>query len=108
VVPLADAESQIAAEEARLVAQIAAGDTGEKLTQGGFYECWYVGPADRPGRRQLITAGTFTVDRVGSETFTMWSAADPHRYRIMEITAESPGDAGQHGKVILKGTVRTG
>jgi hypothetical protein len=38
----------------------------------------------------------------------MWSAADPHRYRIMEITAESPGDAGQHGKVILKGTVRTG
>jgi hypothetical protein len=80
----------------------------KKLAAGQFYECWYVGPADRPAHRQLITAGTFIVDRDGSETFTMWSAADPSRYPIMEITAESPGNAGQPGQVILSGNVRTG
>lgn len=80
----------------------------QKLRAGQFYECWYAGPADRPGHRQLITAGTFTVNGGGSETVTMWSAADPRRYRIMKITAESPGDAGQHGTVVLKGTVSGG
>ena len=80
----------------------------KKLPAGQFYECWYAGPADRPGHRQLISAGTFTVDRSGGESFAMWSAADPRRYRIMEIAAESPDDAGQQGKVILKGTVRGG
>lgn len=80
----------------------------KKLPAGQFYECWYVGPANRPGHRQLITAGTFTVDHSGNEVVTLSSAADPRRFKIMEITAESPGDGGQHGKVVLKGAVRGG
>jgi hypothetical protein len=48
------------------------------------------------------------LDRAEAEAFGehLWSCA--RRYRIMEITAESPGDAGQHGKVVLKGTVSGG
>ena len=34
----------------------------------------------------------------------MWSAADPAKFKIMQITAEQPGDAGQHGQVILSGS----
>jgi hypothetical protein len=33
----------------------------------------------------------------------MWSAADPRSFPTMQITAEQPGDAGQHGQVILSG-----
>ena len=70
------------------------------LGKGQFFECWYAGTNNRPGHPELITAGTFT----GSNgTFTMWSAADPAQFRVMQITAEQPGDAGQHGKVILSG-----
>ena len=34
------------------------------------------------------------------------SAADPHVFKTMEITAERPGDARQHGQVILIGQAR--
>jgi len=75
-----------------------------KLGPDQFYECWYAGPTSRPGHPDLITAGTFA----GSNgTFSMWTAADPDRYKIMEITAEQPGNVGQHGKVILSGTAQT-
>jgi hypothetical protein len=71
---------------------------------GQFYECWYAGPHNRPGHPELITAGTFA----GSNgTFSMWSAADPAKFKIMQITAEQPGDASQHGKVILSGIAQT-
>ncbi len=73
---------------------------------GQFYECWYAGPGNRPGHPELITAGTFAVDSAGSHTFTMWSAADPARFKVMQVTLERPGDAGQHGKVILSGVAR--
>jgi hypothetical protein len=36
----------------------------------------------------------------------MWSAADPGQFPTMEITAETSGDASQHGKVILSGRAR--
>jgi hypothetical protein len=74
---------------------------------GQFYECWYAGPGNRPGHPELITAGTFTVTSGGSHTFSMWSAANPASFKVMQITLEQPGDAGQHGKVILSGTART-
>jgi anti-sigma-K factor RskA len=74
---------------------------------GQFYECWYAGPGNRPGHPELITAGTFTVGKTGGQTYTMWSAADPARFEIMQITLEQPGDAGQHGKVILSGISQT-
>ena len=69
-----------------------------------FYECWYLGPDNRPGHPELITAGTFVVNDSGSQTLNMWSAADPAKFKIMQITLEQPGDASQHGKVILSGT----
>jgi hypothetical protein len=74
------------------------------LPSGQFYECWYAGPGNRPGHPNLITAGTFVVGQSGGGTFTMWSAADPAKFKIMQITAEQPGDAGQHGQVILSGS----
>ena len=73
---------------------------------GQFYECWYAGPGNRPGHPELITAGTFILGRSGTGSFTMWSAANPQVFNTMQITAERPGDAGQHGQVILTGTVR--
>ena len=76
------------------------------LGPGQFYECWYAGPGNRPGHPELITAGTFIVGHGGTGTFTMWSAANPQVFSTMQITAEHPGDAGQHGQVILTGTAR--
>jgi hypothetical protein len=73
------------------------------LGAGRYYECWYTGPGRRPGRRELIPAGTFTTGRSGTASITMWSAADPGQFPLMEITAEAPGDGGQHGAVVLAG-----
>jgi hypothetical protein len=76
------------------------------LPAGSFYECWYAGPGNAPGHPQLITAGTFTVGTDGTATVQMWSAADPRTFATMQITAEQPGDATQHGTIILSGTTR--
>ena len=76
------------------------------LPAGSFYECWYAGPGNAPGHPQLITAGTFTVGSDGSASVQMWSAADPRTFATMQITAEQPGDATQHGTVILNGDAR--
>lgn len=73
---------------------------------GQFYECWYAGPGNRPGHPELITAGTFTVAGDGQGSFAMWSAANPHVFSTMQITAERPGDARQHGQIILTGQTR--
>lgn len=73
---------------------------------GQFYECWYAGPGNRPGHPELITAGTFTVGQDGRGSFTMWSAANPHIFRTMQITPEHPGDARQRGQIILTGQAR--
>lgn len=72
------------------------------LRPGEFYACWYAGPANRPGHPELIAAGTFT--RNGS--FTMWSAADPHKFRIMEITVDQADQPGQPGRAVLTGSPR--
>jgi hypothetical protein len=68
-----------------------------------FRECQYVGPGSRQGQTDLITAGTFTVGPAGSADMQMWSAADPHKFPIMQVIAEGPGDAGLP---ILTGTPR--
>ena len=74
-----------------------------KLGPGQFFECWYVGPNNRPERPQLITGGTFSSS---NGTFTMWSAADPGTFRVMQITEEQAGAGSQQGKVILRGTAQ--
>jgi hypothetical protein len=71
------------------------------LGAGQFYECWYAGAGNRPGHPKLITAGTFTA-RTGS--FTMWSAADPGKFRRMLITAQSAGNPGKPGLTVLEGS----
>jgi anti-sigma-K factor RskA len=109
-IPLHPAAGQAAAGQA--VAHQADGGFSIRLTvrhlpdlgPGRFYECWYAGPGSRPGHPQLITAGTFTVGPSGTGTVQMWSAADPRTFPIMQITAETAGDGGQHGRIILTGT----
>jgi Anti-sigma-K factor rskA/Putative zinc-finger len=76
----------------------------KNLGPGQFYECWYAGPGNRPGYPELITAGTFAG---GDGTFSMWSAANPAKFKIMQVTAEQPGNGSQHGKVILNGIAQT-
>jgi hypothetical protein len=72
-----------------------------KLGPGEFFECWYADPAS--GHQDLITGGTFS-GRDG--TFTMWTAAEPGTFRVMEITEEKAGAGGQPGQVILSGTAQ--
>jgi Anti-sigma-K factor rskA/Putative zinc-finger len=112
VIPLHAASGSAASGQA--TAQHADGGWSIRLTvahlpplgPGQFYECWYAGPGNRPGHPELITAGTFTVGLNGAGSFTMWSAANPQVFKTMQITAERPVDAGQHGQVILTGTAR--
>src|SRR5690348_11001365 len=73
---------------------------------GWFYECRYAGPGNRPGHPELVTAGSFVVDRAGSQTLDMWSAANPAHFKIMQITLERPGDTSQPDQVILSGTAQ--
>jgi anti-sigma-K factor RskA len=74
------------------------------LGPGKFYECWWVGPGNRPGKPVWISAGTFIVGPSGSVTAHMWTAADPDAFKTMEITAETTAGTGQPGQVVLTGT----
>jgi Anti-sigma-K factor rskA len=74
------------------------------LGNGGFYECWWVGPGNRPGHPDLISAGTFIVGPSGSATAHMWTAADPDTFKSMQITAETTFGTGQPGHSVLTGT----
>lgn len=74
------------------------------LGKGGFYECWWIGPGNRPGHPVLISAGTFIVGPSGSATAHMWTAADPETFTAMQITAETTASTGQPGHLVLTGT----
>jgi hypothetical protein len=78
-----------------------------QLAPGQYYACWYAESGNKSRHPVLISAGTFGVGPSGSADVSMWTAADPRQLRTMEITAESPGDASQHGRVILSGVART-
>ena len=56
------------------------------LGPGKFYECWWLGPDDRPGHPDLIEAGTFTVGSSGTVTIPLQSAANPDDFPSIEIT----------------------
>jgi hypothetical protein len=72
---------------------------------GQFYQCWWVGPGNRPGHPLLVSAGTFTVGTSGTATVQMWTAADPDDFSRIEITLDSATRPGQPGQVVLSGTV---
>jgi hypothetical protein len=81
-------------------------DLGER----GFYECWYTtGRDDPPDHLERISAGTFEVNPGGSARVSMWSWADPRKYKIMKITQEQAnGEPAQTARapVALEGHVR--
>ena len=61
------------------------------LPQGEYYELWFVGPRDRPGRPDRISAGTFHPDEGGRSDVRFTAAVDPAKYPGLAVTAE-PGD----------------
>lgn len=68
-----------------------------------WYECWYL--SRKTG--EVASAGTFLVPAIGSGTFPMTAAVDPHDFTIMEITLGPPSKTGAlHGKVVLRGTAK--
>jgi anti-sigma-K factor RskA len=69
-----------------------------------FYECWWVGPGNRPGHPVLVTAGSFTVGRSGTASVQMWTAANPDTFSTMQITAGTSASTGE-GRVVLAGMV---
>jgi anti-sigma-K factor RskA len=66
-------------------------DTLPLLPKGDYYELWFVGLGDRPGRRNRISAGTFHPDANGRSHVELTAAVDPSRYPVLSVTAE-PGD----------------
>ena len=66
-------------------------DTLPILPQGDYYELWFVGPGDRPGRRNRISAGTFHPNEDGRSIVRFAAAVDPKLYPVLAVTAE-PGD----------------
>jgi anti-sigma-K factor RskA len=69
-----------------------------------FYECWWIGPGNRPGHLDVDNAGSFIVGRSGTATVQMWSAANPDAYPTMEITVGTSASTGPQGPAILVGT----
>lgn len=61
------------------------------LPKGEYYELWFVGPRDRPGRPNRISAGTFHPNPEGRSNVRFAAAVDPTKYPGLAVTAE-PGD----------------
>jgi len=77
---------------------------GLKVLPGNdVYECWYAASGSTQLRPRLVSGGTFVVNNSGSTTVTMTTGVDPRQFRIMEITAEAPGNGAIRGTVILTG-----
>ena len=77
---------------------------GLKLLPGNdVYVCWWAALGSTKVHRVLATGGSLVVGESGSATLTMTTCVDPRQLRIMEITAESPGDGALHGPVLLTG-----
>jgi anti-sigma-K factor RskA len=76
------------------------------LPKGEYYELWFVGPGDRPGRPNRISAGTFHPDEKGRSNVTFAAAVDPVKYPRMAITAEpADGDPSPARRDVLAGRV---
>jgi hypothetical protein len=67
------------------------GDELPILPKGEYYELWFVGPGDRPGRVNRISAGTFHPDAQGRSNVRFAAAVDPAKYPGLAVT-EEPGD----------------
>lgn len=77
------------------------------LPKGEFYEVWFVGPGDRPGAPNRISAGTFHPDAEGRTDVELTAAVDPTAYPEVSVTAElGDGDPGPSGTEVLRSPVR--
>lgn len=73
------------------------------LPKGDYYELWFVGPGDRPGRRNRISAGTFHPDENGRSNVELTAAVDPALYPVLSVTAEpGDGDPGPNGREVIR------
>ena len=76
------------------------------LPKGELYEVWFVGPDDRPGSPQRISAGTFHPDEDGRTRVTLAAAVDPALFPTIVVTAE-PGDGDPApGREVLRWSSR--
>jgi hypothetical protein len=71
-----------------------------RLGPGQFYECVYVGQ----NGGELVSAGTFSTS---NGTVTMQSAANPKKFKIIQIRREQPGVDVQRAPVIVAGFADT-
>lgn len=58
------------------------------LPRGEYYEVWFVGPGDRRGRPNRVSAGTFRTDRRGDARVVLAVAIDPADYTVITISRE--------------------
>lgn len=78
------------------------------LPKGEYYELWFVGARDSPGKPNRISAGTFHPDRDGRSRVTFAAAVDPAEYPVLSITAEpGDGDPSPTRPDILRSTATT-
>jgi anti-sigma-K factor RskA len=61
------------------------------LPKGEYYALWFVGPGDRRGAPNRISAGTFHPDEDGRSNVRFTAAVDPEKYPRLTVTRE-PGD----------------
>ncbi len=73
------------------------------LPKGEYYELWFVGPGDRPGRPNRISAGTFHPDEDGRSHVRFAAAVDPALFPVLIVSAEpSDGDPRPTGPDVLR------
>ena len=69
------------------------------VARGRFYELWLLGP-----RGELVSLGSFTVDRAGHATLALPLPVDPRRFRSFDVSVEpADGDPGHSGDSVLRG-----
>jgi len=68
------------------------------------YELWFVGPGDRPGAPNRISAGTFHPDPEGRSRVVFHAAVNPRNYPGLAVTREpGDGDPDPTGVDIMRG-----
>jgi anti-sigma-K factor RskA len=73
------------------------------LPKGEYYELWFVGRGDAPGRRNRISAGTFHPDDDGRSDVELTAAVEPALYPTLSVTAEpGDGDPRPNGPEVLR------
>jgi hypothetical protein len=74
------------------------------LPKKDFYELWFVGPGDRPGAPNRISAGTFHPDPEGRSRVIFHAAVNPRNYPGLAVTREpGDGDPAPTGEDIMRG-----